>query len=360
MAAHGWRKSPSVEAWLFEEGYAFDFFQAVSLLEKLMPDAAPLGETADPAAEAVRFSASISLSFPETDIARVEAPHYENTPAKMLVNFLSLAGALGPLPLPFAERLLQRAVRGDIAGREFLNIFHHRLISLSYRIRKMHRIGLGVRSPEEDAAARYLFSFLGLGLPPQKGRLGFPDRALLEHAGTLSNETRSMEGLLAILRRHFGISIEAISLSGTFHTIEASDRTALGRSGQNRALGKNAALGGRFWDQESSFELRLGPMHFETFARFLPRGDALMPLCEMIRFYVGDRFHFSLVLILARAEAPPLRIGKQSMGYLGQTTWLGEGKEAKGRELCVRLSRAAIRKAEEGRKAKGSEAPGAA
>lgn len=355
MAAHGWRKSPSVEAWLFEEGYAFDFYQAVSLLEKLMPDALPIGETSDPAGEAVRFSATVSLSFPETDVARVEAPHYENTPAKMLVNFLSLAGALGPLPLPFAERLLQRAVRGDIAGREFLNIFHHRLISIAYRIRKMHRIGLGVRAPDEDTAAKYLFSFLGLGLPSQKGRLGFPDRALLEHAGNLASETRSMEGLLGMLRRHFGVPCEAMPLSGTFHVIEPSDRTAIGPSGQNRALGKNAALGGRFWDQESSFELWIGPMKFEEFSRFLPRGDALMPLCEMIRFYVGDRFHFSIVLLLARGEVPPLRIGKKSVGYLGQTAWLGKGKKATGHDLEVRLSRAAILKAEAGRKAKGSD-----
>ena len=357
MAAHGWRKSPSVEAWLFEEGFAFDFYQAVSLLERLMPDAAPIGETSDPAAEAVRFSSTIALSFPETDVASIKAPHYEHTPARMLVNFLSLAGALGPLPLPFAERILQRAVRGDTASREFLDIFHHRLVSFAYRIRKMHRIGLGVRSPDEDAAARHLFAFLGLGLPQLRNRLGLPDRALLEHAGNLSSEARSLEGLLAILRRHFGVVCTVTPLSGAFHWIEASDRTSIGPSGQNRALGKNASLGGRFWDQESSFDLRFGPMHFEEFSRFLPHGDALAPLCGLVRFYVGDRFHFSIVLVLAKGEAPPLRIGKNSVGYLGQTSWLGQSKKAKGRELEVRLSRAALAKGQKGPASEVNERP---
>jgi len=351
MAAHGWRKSPSVEAWLFEEGHAFDFYQAVSLLEQMRPDAAPIGEGSDPSTEAVRFSSTIGLAFPETDVERVTSPHREDEPAKMSVHFMGLAGALGPLPTPFVELVYRRSTRGDHGPREFLDIFNHRLISFAYRIRKLHRIGLGAVSPDKDAAAKMLYSLLGMGTPGLLGRLAFPDRSLLSHAGNLSAEARSLEGLVAMLRSHFKVSIEALPLTGGFHQIESEDRTAIGRSGKNRTLGRDAGLGDRFWDQEASFELRVGPMKFETFERFLPHGDALAPLCAMVRFYVGERFQFGVVLVLAKGEAPGCVIGRRAAAFLGQTAWLGRSKEASGDELLVRLSRAAIKQALTGKPA---------
>lgn len=338
MAAHGWRKSPAVAAWLFEEGHAFDFYQAVALLEQLSPGAAPIGEGANPREEAVRFSSSISLAFPETDVARVAPPGEEGEPARMEVNFMGLAGVLGPLPAPFAELVYQRAVRGDRAARDFLDIFNHRLISFAYRIRKLHRVGLGVSSPEEDDAARHLFALVGLGGEGLRGRLSVPERALLHHAGNLANQNRSMEGLVAMLRHHFGVPIEAVPLTGAFRRIEPEDRTAIGKSGQNRVLGRSAGLGARFWDQESTFDLRVGPLTFAQFRRFLPDEDALAPLCELVRFYGGDRFHFGVVLVLAEGETPELRMGKKFTARLGQTAWLGRGRGAKEEDREVRLS----------------------
>lgn len=345
MAAHGWRKSPSVEAWLFDEGHAFDFYQAVALLERWREgDAVPVGAGSDPSREAVRFLSSVALAFPETDVARIRPPHREGEPAQMQVNFLGLGGALGPLPPPIVESIYMRAVRGDTAARDFLDIFNHRLVSFAYRIRKGHRIGLGASSPEKDGAAQHLYALFGLGFRALEGRLAVKDRALLEHAANLGNEARSLEGLVAILRRHFGVAIEPIPLTGAFHPIEDNDRTAIGRSGQNRALGRDACLGGRFWDQESTFDLRIGPMKLDTFLRFLPGGDALAPLCSLVRFYAGARFHFGLVLVLAAGEAPRIELGSATCALLGQIAWLGAVNKGGGRDRAVRLSRAAIRK----------------
>lgn len=345
MAAHGWRKSTSVEDWLLDEGHAFDFYQAVSLLEKLRRDATPVGTGINPHDEAVVFSSNVGLAFPETDVARIGRPHRETDPARMLVNFLGLAGSLGPLPAPFAETIFQRAARGDTAARDFLDIFNHRLISLAYRIRKNHRIGLGVNAPPEDSAARHLFALLGLADQTNRDRLPFKDRALLEHAATFSNETRSLEGLLAVLRHHFGLPIEAVPLTGAFHPIESEDRSALGRSGRNRTLGRDACLGARFWDQEATFDLRIGPLRLKEFKRFLPGGDALQPLCALVRLYAGERFHVGIVLILASGEAPPLNLGKKGSSRLGQLAWIGRSKLAHGQDSEVRLSRAAMKKA---------------
>lgn len=344
MATHGWRKSASVADWLFDEAHVFDFFQAVSLLERLRTDINPLGEGSDPTREAVRFLSNVNLSFPETEISRLRPGPSPHEPTRMQINFLGLAGALGPLPQPFVELIYQRAVRGDTAARDFLDIFNHRLASFVYRIRKKHRIGLGVASPEEDSAAEHLYALLGLGFPELRNRLGVPDRALLVHALGLGNDARSLEGLVAILRHHFGVPIEAIPLTGAFHSIEPTDRTAIGRSGKNRTLGRDTVLGGRFWDQESAFDLRIGPLKLDMYERFLPGGDALGPLCALVKFYAGPRYRFNVQLILEPFEMPQAKLGDAKSTRLGQLGALGSPKKQSGKRLEIRLSRSSVDK----------------
>jgi type VI secretion system protein ImpH len=323
MAAYGWGTSASVEAWLLAEGRRFDFYQAVSLLEALCEECLGVGEGAAHAGEAVRFKSTTSLGFPETDIASVEAPRRPGNPFEMTVNFMGLAGALGPLPLPFAEIVFQRAVRGDTAARDFLDIFNHRLVSLMYRVRKRHRIGLGVRSPEVDQAAQHLFALIGLGLPSTRGRLGVSDRSLLYCAGLFAKESRSLAGLVAVLHAHFGVPVRAVGLTGRSYAIEDDDRTAIGPSGKNRRLGRGAVLGRRVWDQQAAFDIEMGPLGLADFHRFLPGGDALGPLVEMVRFYAGETFDFRLRLSLDPAEVPPARLGRGGRVVLGYAAWIG-------------------------------------
>ena len=53
---------------LFAEGYAFDFFQAVRVLERAYPKRRPVGRRFPPREEIVRFRAHLSLSFPPSSI----------------------------------------------------------------------------------------------------------------------------------------------------------------------------------------------------------------------------------------------------------------------------------------------------
>ncbi len=61
---------PPLERLLFDEGYRFEFFQAVRLLERLQPDRSAVGE--DSRNEVARFSARLSLAFPPSQIHSVE------------------------------------------------------------------------------------------------------------------------------------------------------------------------------------------------------------------------------------------------------------------------------------------------
>lgn len=362
VESYGWGKNSAVESWLFAEGYQFDFFQAVRLLEMIQaadgsqpasPETAggsPLprrrqaspGEGADPSREVVRFRSAVNLDFPASDVAGVNSgndakgpaamvEHFkkQEMPAEMTVNFLGLAGGLGALDIPTTELVLQRASRNDPALKDFLDIFNHRLVSLLYRIRKHHRVGLGVATPGEDQIARYLYSLIGLGTPNLQGRMQVRDRALLYYAGILAQQPRSMVGLERILADYFQVQAKGRPFVGKWCELEESQWSTIGASGRNQRLGRDTVIvGTRVWDQQARFEIQLGPLTLRQFVGFLPTNWRFGVLCDLIRFYVKDQFEFSIRLVLKAEEVPGARL-KSSHPELSWTSWLGGSRERK-------------------------------
>ncbi|HEV7893159.1 MAG TPA: type VI secretion system baseplate subunit TssG [Pyrinomonadaceae bacterium] len=341
MASLGWGKDHSVGDWLYEEPYGFDFFQAVRLLELAAPGSSPVGEGAEPAREAVRFRSGVGLDFPASDVAEVRRPETEGAAARMTVNFMGLAGATGPLNMPSTELIIERAWHGDEAPRDFLDIFNHRLVSLLYRTRKLHRVALDNAAPGLDRAASYLYSVAGLGTASLRGRMQVKDRALLFYAGLLGQQPRSMAGLEALLSHYFGVRAVGLPFKGRWQALEESQWTRIGESGQNMRLGVDAVAGTRVWDEEGAFEIELGPLTREQFEDFLPTGWAFRPLCDLVRFYVGDELDFSFRLRLAAREVPDARLPKRGGGAqeggvrLGWSAWLDPPETEEDSQVVV-------------------------
>lgn len=333
MAAHGWRSSASVAEWLEAEGWRFDFHQAVRLLEMARPWRSPLGEGVDRAKEAVRITSRVSHGFPASDVQEVLPPESAEAPARMEINVLGLAGALGPLPAPWTDLAVDRARQGDRVFVDFLDIFNHRLASLLYRSRKALRPGFEHRRPSETGVAEWVHALVGMATRGLRGnRLGLPDGALLRYAALLSCEVRSAKGLELILSDFFGTPARVTPFTGGFVDIEPDERTRIGRGPEtsaNNALGREAVLGSRAWDAQSAFRAELGPMPLAAFRELLPCGRGFGPLCGLTRFFAGPTLEFDLVLRLAAAEVPALRLDRATAPRLGWTTWLGAGLGAR-------------------------------
>lgn len=364
MGPYGWGKNHSVMEWLFAEGYRFDFFQAVRLLEILYsPEKSAQDEGIEldtkamiarstvsrathpstvPAVEKVedfvRFKSAVSLKFPTSDISEVKfknsppgrnlevpANHVLEIPiTEMLVNLMGLAGALGPLDMPTTELIIERAAKKDTALKDFLDIFNHRLISLLYRIRKMHRIGLEDEPPGQDKISKYLFSIIGLGTDGLMGRMLVRDRSLLHYAGLLSQQPRSIVGLELILSDYFKIKVKAHQFVGDWYDLDESQWTKIGeKAGQNHVLGQGAVvLGTRVWDRQAKIEIQLGPLTYQQFLNLIPTGWGYRSLCDLTRFYLGDTLDVSFRLVLKGAELPLPMLGMIDEPVLGWTSWL--------------------------------------
>jgi len=295
----------------------FDFFQAVSLLERWLEAEVSAGEGVTLDKEAVRFRSNVGFGFPANEIESIRPPRGAGEPVEMVVNFLGLAGFQGPLPDWVTELIVDRAAYKDTTLRDFLDLFNHRLVSLMYRAKRKVRPALENRSPEKTRPGRSLFALAGLGTPGLAGRMGVPDRALLPYAGLLTANQRSQIGLERMLSDYFRVPVGVKPFQDRWLTLDERDVTRLGATGQNQRLGRGAVLGRRVLDRAASFELALGPLTLREFLDLLPTGQRFRSLGSLTRFYVGEEQDFRVRLKLAREQVPELRLGRAGDTRLG-------------------------------------------
>jgi type VI secretion system protein ImpH len=308
---------------LNKEPFRFAFFRAIRILECMYPQREPIGTSANPSREVVRFGAHATLAFPASEIQSFTPEADENTPARMVVNFLGLTGPLGVLPQPYTEFLLERLNQKDTTLRDFFDLFNHRAISLFYRAWEKYRFTVGFESSAgEDRFSQYVSDLIGQGTEGLRGRLAFEDLALLRYSGLLNQRPHSAIGLEGIARDYFEVPAGVIQFTGSRIRLGADNHSMLGN--QNTELGVNAILGEKVWDRQSRFRIRLGPLSLEAFRAFLPVSDSYLPLVQIVRMYAGMERDFDVQLILKAPEVPACQL--QSEGekgaYLGWSSWL--------------------------------------
>jgi type VI secretion system protein ImpH len=331
MATQRRRTLPPLEETLFQEPYRFDFFQAVRLLERLAPDRKAVGNEGPPSAEAVRFRAETGLTFPASEVPSIAPPTDSQASPQLTVAFMGLTGPLGVLPYCYSELIVERLQdrtggrkNGDRTLLDFLDLFNHRLISLFYRAWEKHRPALAFERGETDRAAGSLFSLIGLGIEPLRDRQDFPDAALLFYAGAFAQRHRPPVMLERILGEYFRLPVEVHPFQGRWLRLDDEDRSTLGASGRHNGLGKALVMGGKVWDEQSKFRLRIGPLTFDQFQRLGPEGQDLQALTQMVRLYVDGEFDFDVQLVLKAEEVPKSQLTKtpNQAARLGRTAWL--------------------------------------
>jgi type VI secretion system protein ImpH len=300
---------------------ALEFFQAVRLLERAAPDGAPIGGSGDPAAEPVRFGVPAALAFVRGEVAALE--RLPDGRARMLVNFIGLTGPRGVLPYHYTEEMARQARLRNGAPQAFLDLFHHRVVSLFYRAWKKHRPAIaydGVAA--EDRLTEHLRDLVGIGTAGLEDRLApVPDDALLFYAGLLSLPSRPAAALEQLLADYFGVPAAIEQFVGGWYRLEVDDQCALGEEEPSSALGLGAVVGDEVWDQQARIRLRLGPLTRGQYDGFLPGGRAHEPLRSLVRFYVGESLDVEVRLTLARDHVTEWRLGVDRVP-VGWASWI--------------------------------------
>ncbi|MFH0730434.1 MAG: type VI secretion system baseplate subunit TssG [Pseudomonadota bacterium] len=311
----------TIEERLIKEFYSFSFFKAVDLIEKISPGRKPLGQTLDPREEAVHFSARQGLAFPPSDIGGI-SPGAAETPARMEVAFMGLIGPSGVLPHWYTELAIARRREKDVTLAAFLDIFHHRLISLFYLAWKKHQFPATYLPGARDKLSGYLLSLTGLGTKGLRGRIGLPEESLSFYSGLLSRQIPSAVAIESAVAYYSGTLVSVEQFVERMIPLAREDQTSIGAA--NAQLGTDAVCGSFVWECQTKFRVHLGPMGLMAFLRFLPTGDLLSPIFSLVRYMVGIEYEFDVRVFLKREEVPPCVLGERSPAppLLGWSTWI--------------------------------------
>ena len=313
--------------------HQFDFFDVLRRFECAYPQSARLGRAARPSDEPIRLGQEASLEFAPATLASF-APSAAGKPPRLSVHFLGLLGPNGPLPIHLTDYARDRTRNaGDFALVRFLDVFHHRILSLFYRAWADAQPTVSLDRPAQDRYATYVGSLLGLGMPSLRDRDEFPDRAKLYFAGRFAAQPRNCEGLTGMVGAFFGLPVKVEEFVGEWLTLPEETRWRLGRSCRAGLLGQGTVAGARTWQRQSKFRIVFGPLHEDDFHSLLPGGARLRRLTALVRNYVGDSLNWDVRLHLADRVKRPFRL--DCSARLGWTSWLGRCPSGERRQDVI-------------------------
>lgn len=313
---------------LAEEGNHFSFFQAVRLIHALNPEAPQPGFQGPVERERVRLRPHLSLVFPPADIAAVRQTEMADGGIRwhLDVNFMGLYGPSSPLPTFYTEDLLRDEYQGEDQGvvRGFLDLFHHRLLSLLYRAWGKYRHTVQYDPRGRDFYSARLLRMLGADTAnlPQDQHL--PAGRILAYAGLLTQRPHSAESLRAILADHFPEGeVRVRQCLVRPKQISPTQHNRLGAA--NCTLGADLSLGDSVTERAGTFGIEVGPLAFEDYLEFMPDRDSMAQLNELVDLFNTDGLDYEVTLILRGEQVPALQLGNP-LHRLGYSSWMGHSQ----------------------------------
>jgi type VI secretion system protein ImpH len=308
---------------LAEDPCGFEFFQAVTLLQRLSAGLQPVGGFSQPEEEAVHFRVNSRLGFPASQIQSIDVP--EDGPPEMMVNFMGLTGPSGALPYTYSELILERIRAKDHGLAAFFDIFNHRAISLFYRAWQRSRFPVTYSAGPRDLFTRYLLDLIGLGTDGLRDRQEIEDEALLHYTSLVAMQARSATALEQIIEDYFEVPVEIQQFTGAWYGLDSATQCSMtDMDTPSRQVGGGAVVGDAVWDRQARVRVRLGPLSLERYCDFLPEASGYIALRSLTRFFSNQTLEFELQLVLDRTQAPGTELDFEPTNAvrLGWVSWL--------------------------------------
>ncbi len=327
MGAEGGQSLPDLNEQLRtlqRDARRFSFYRLVYLLERTFPKAPAVGQLGPVVDERVRLRSDVSLIFASCDVAELDQPKYPDGIERVRVTnaFMGLYGSPSPMPPYYVEKIAFDDYQGGPQPvREFLDVFHHRLLALTYRAWTKYRFSVMYKKKGTDPFTRRMFCTVGLdGMKDAETAL---DRFLhLRYAPILASKSRSVRGLGVVLEDlfgHMGVKIE--QFVGHWTLIEKPHRNKLGV--MNHQLGESLTIGRYVYDGTGRFNVILGPLSYDDYLSFLPGGSNRPMLRAVVATFTRGQQDVVLELHVKTDDAPRWQLGSPRSATLKRTAWLG-------------------------------------
>lgn len=308
---------------LADAPYKHDFYHAMRMIEALNPQQPRFGQSLRPSEDCIRLRQEPSMTFAPAAVSKFELSDDRalNKPA-LSVRFFGFLGPNGPMPLHLTEFAVQRIRHNsDPTLSRFMDVLHHRWLSLFYRIWAQASPTASLDRPYADKFSFYVNSIIGYGGEALQQRSSVPDMARQFFAGILGRQVRNADGIASILQQFFSVPVQIEHFVGHWMRLSKQDQTQLGGKSSASQLGLGATLGSSVWDRQHKICAVLGPMSFKQYQDLLPTGTAGARLRDWLLSYFGYDLSCDVRLVLERDQVPRASLGGRTQ--LGWTSWAG-------------------------------------
>ncbi|WP_237680820.1 type VI secretion system baseplate subunit TssG [[Erwinia] mediterraneensis] len=296
----------------------------ISLLRALaawIPGMPAPGKATRPSQEPFRLGQVAHMAFAPSEIAQISE---EQNKLKIDLFGLGVWGPQGAMPLHLSELAYSRSEQYDRALADFMDIFHHRALTLFYRAWFISQDTASLDRKSDERFSFYIGSLAGLDPADLDGNL-LPVHARLASTAHLIREARNPEGLTGALQYYFDIPVSMEEYSEQWLFLDEKDQSILGQFSSAMVLGDGAILGNAMQDRQHKFSLILGPLNLRQYMLFSPWGNDLPTIREWVRNFTGFEYAWDIQLILAADEIPQATLdGTHQLGY---ATWLAKDEK---------------------------------
>lgn len=317
---------------LFDKPGAFNFFQAIRLIELYHFNQVRNENGKDfLLGKYLRFTSEIGLEFKATDIEKILAQKSDKDQIlsfELSVNFMSFLGSQGVLPIPFTEMSLQKIRQKDRGFVDFLNIFINRTLLLFYQAWKKQHAFLGYErdflSGRINIQQQLFENLMGCTSSLQSTTDIYP--ALLFNTAHFAKRSRNSITLQQILSAYFQVPSKVLTFQGEWLNLPEEDCSRLSASSNFNRLGIETHLGKRIYFCQHRIRIQLGPLTYLQWQRFLPKhANTLKKIFRLIQSYIELHLTFDVQLILKKEDIPCFQLGNNNF-HLGWNSWLYTNK----------------------------------
>ena len=299
-----------------------NLYRFCQLLEQALPGHPPLGRTAHPGDDAVRFRPDPGMGFPGGELRAIETA--AERPATVRTRMLGLYGVDSPLPGTYLDDIAQRR-EGHEALEAFLDIFNHRIFTQFYRIWRKYSYPATFEPGGVDATSQCLLGLIGLGIPGTTEQIGTPLSRFLALLSVMRLPTRNAEGIGALVKLLAPNTRVQVTAHWPQDIVLARPASLCPR--RPVRLTQQAPLGRVARDANSQLRLELYSKDPQEARDWLPAGPLHKDLLVLLRVYLGWRCTAKLQLTVPLRSLPKAVLGHAPM-RLGMTAVLGLGGDA--------------------------------
>lgn len=321
--------SRSVEKELIEQlqrhPYKFDFEACVRCLERInWRHESSEAHAGQPWAGLPNWKADLGFSSVRSlrrfghPVGKVGFDKWTN----VVATHIGLTGAMGVLPIDWTELTISEGDHDRPVLRDFLNVFDNRTIWHYVRAKERTRFVFGweraveskgdqIRSPFTHAvhAIHGLANDREMTSDRLRQEIGHHANVVISHSQLLMGQPSRgkletvLNSVFASLFRSVGPECRAKleDFVGKWLSIPLRYQTVLGK--RNTQLDNSFVLGERAYDWQSTLRIRVGPLDFENYRRFLPDGDLFRKMSDLVRIATGNRLSLRIAPVLDREKS---------------------------------------------------------